>query len=152
MARKIMNRCLFGAPMGLTVWFLFHLWAAYVRGGEILWVSGHAMIVYGSELNAIAAQCVSAMLVGMVWASASLIWQETEWSLLKQTLVNCLLSTLPSLAIAWFMQWMPHSFDGIFQYVRMFGVMYLIIWGIQYLSMKRRVRQFNVKIKELGEG
>ena len=149
MASKIFNRCLFGAPAGLTVWFFFHLWAAYLRGGELLWTSGHLVLLYGSELNAVTAQAVSAMVIGMIWASASLIWQETDWSLLVQTAVNCLLSTLPSLAIAWFMGWMPHSFDGIWQYVRLFGVIYLLIWAVQYLSIRKRVRQFNEKIKAL---
>lgn len=152
MTKKIFSRCLFGAPAGLTIWFLFHLCAAYLRDGEILWVSGHALQIYGSELNAVTAQCISAMLIGMIWAAAFIIWQETEWSLLKQTLVNCLLCTVPSMAIAWLMHWMPHSLDGIFQYVRLFGTIYLILWAVQYLSMRHRVRQFNAKIKELGEG
>lgn len=150
MVKKILNRCFFGGPAGLTVWFLFHLWAACLRGGQLVWVSGQMLRLYGTELNAVAAQGFSAMLIGMIWASAALIWQETDWSLLKQTAVNCLLSTLPSLAIAWGMEWMPHSLDGILQYVRLFGMLYLLIWGIQYLGMKRRVRQFNTRIKELG--
>ena len=149
MAKKIFNRCLFGAPAGVTVWVLFILFSAWLRGGDVIWVSGHGVLVYGSELAAITAQVGSAMLIGMIWAAASLIWQETDWSLLKQTAVNCLLCTTPSMAVAWVMQWMPHSLDGIFQYLRLFGVMYLLIWLVQYLGMRKRVRQFNEKIKAL---
>ena len=150
MAKKIFDRCLFGAPAGVTVWVAFILWGAWLRGGgNVIWVSGHGVQVYGSELAAICAQVGSAMLIGMIWAAASLIWQETEWSLLKQTAVNCLACTIPSMAIAWVMQWMPHSLDGIFQYVLLFGVIYVLIWMVQYLGMRKRVRQFNEKIKAL---
>ena len=151
MAKKIFNRCLFGAPAGVTMWFLFLLWAAFLREGDVILVSGHSVFVYGSERNAVAAAVASAMLIGMIWSCASLIYQETDWSLLKQTAVNFLVCTIPSLAIAYGMQWMPHSLDGLGQYVRMFAGIYVVIWAVQYFSTRKRLKQINAKLKELKE-
>lgn len=151
MEKKILNRCLVGAPVGLTVWFLFTLLAAYLRGGEIILASGHAVFVYGSELNAVTAASASAMLIGMVWAAASLIYQETDWSLLKQTAVHALICVVPSLAIVYVMEWMPRSLDGLGQYLWLFGVIYVLIWAVQYLSTRKRLKQINAKLKDMEE-
>lgn len=148
MKKKMLNRCLFGAPTGLTVWFLFLLFAAYLRGGELILVSGHLVFVYGSELNAVTAEVAGAMLIGMIWASASLIFTDTDWSLLKQTLVHYGVCTVPSLLIVYILQCMPRNLDGLVQYLWLFGVIYALNWVIQYLCTKRRLKQINAKLKE----
>lgn len=149
MKNKILMRSLIGAPVGLTAWFLFILWAAYLRGGEIMLVSGHGVFVYGSELNAVAAEVAGAMLIGMIWGAATLIYQETDWSLLKQTVAHSLVCMIPSLGITYVMQWMPHSLDGLGQYLRLFGIIYALNWIIRYWTTRKRLMQINAKLKEM---
>lgn len=148
MKKKLLQRCLLGAPLGVAMWFLIILAGAFLRNGEIVLVSGHGVFTYGSERNAVAAAVAGAMLIGMIWAGASLIYQETEWSLLKQTLVNCLVCVAPSMAIAWLMQWMPRTLDGIGQYLRLFGLIYALIWCVQYFGTRHRLKQINARLAE----
>lgn len=150
MRKKILSCCLFGAPAGLSVQILFTLWGSYLRGdGKYHFTSGHLVFVYGSELNAVTATCVGAMLIGMIWAAATLIWRETDWNLLQQTLVHIFACLIPSLGIAYVMRFMPWSLDGLCQYLVIFGVLYVLNWGVQYQMMRKRVRELNTGLKEL---
>ena len=152
MKKKIMQYCLFGAPAGVTIYVLFTLWASWLRGdGKYYFTSGHLVQIYGNEVNAVAAACLCAMVLGVIWASASLIYQETDWSLLRQTVVHCGVCVLPSLLIAYVMCWMPRSGDGLRQYLTVFGVMYVLNWTAQYFGMKRRVRRINKELSKLEE-
>lgn len=150
MKKKILNETLLGILVGLSLWVAFTICASYLRGTGEYNVSAYYLIrVYGSELNAVAAQCVGAILIGILWTDASLIWRETDWSLLTQTVVHFLVCTVPSLLIAWAMGFMPHSLDGLGQYLLLFCGAYVCNWVIQYTTMRRRVRQFNAQLKFL---
>lgn len=148
MAKKIFNRCLFGAPTGLMVFTFISLLIAHLSGDGELRVGYYLVRVYGSELNAVTALVLSSMAIGMIWSAASLIF-ETDWNLLAQTALHGVCCVIPSVAIAWGMFWIPHTPEGLVQYVTIFAVIYLLVWGIQYLSIRRRLRQFNAKIQEL---
>lgn len=152
MRKKIANRCFFGAPAGVMLQVLVTLWGSYMRGdGRYGFVSGHLILVYGTELNAVTAQYIGAMLVGMIWSAASLIYQEMEGSLLKQTVVHGMVCIVPSLLIAYAMQWMPHSLNGLVQYLTLFGGIYVLIWMVQYAGMKKRIRQINTQLEQMRE-
>ena len=153
MKKKIMLCCLFGAPAGVTMYVLFTLWGSWLRGdGNCYFTSGHLVQIYGNEWNAVAAACIGAMMIGMIWAVASLIYRETDWSLLGQTVVHCGVCVIPSLLIAYAMHWMPRSWDGLGQYLTVFGVLYGVNWTAQYFGMKKRVRRMNEKLNQLEEG
>lgn len=150
MRKKILSYGLFGAPAGLTVQILFTLCGSYLRGdGKYHFTSGHLVLVYGSELNAMTAACIGAMVIGMIWAAAALIWRETDWNLLKQTIVHFLACTVPSLLIAGAMGFMPWSRDGLGQYLLLFGVLYGLNWIVQYFMLKKRVRRMSAQLKYL---
>ena len=150
MKKKILSCTLLGIPVGLALWVAFTVLGSYLRGAGEYNVAAYYLIrVYGNELNAVAAQCVGAMLIGVLWTNAALIWREMDWSLLKQTVVHFFACTVPSLLIAYAMQFMPRSLDGLVQYLTLFGGIYVLNWIVQYLGMRRRVRQINEKLKNM---
>lgn len=150
MKKKIVSRALLGIPVGLALWIAFRIWGALLRGdGRYFAVSGHEMFLYGSELNAVIAECVGAALIGILWTAATLIWRETDWNLMKQTIVHFLVCTVPSLVIAGVMGFMPRSRDGLAQYLLLFCGFYVLNWIIQYAALKKRVRNMNEQLKSL---
>ena len=150
MAKKIKNYCLFGAPAGIAAYVLFTLWGSFMRGdGRYYFTSGHLIRMYGNEVNAVAAACISAALVGMIWSASSLIYRETDWNLLKQTVIHCFICVVPSLVISYLMYWMPRNMIGLIQYTALFAVLYVLNWTAQYLGMKKRVKQINQRIHDL---
>lgn len=150
MKKKLFGYCLFGAPTGVTMYLFFTLFASWLRGdGQYYYTSGHLVLAYGNELNAVAAASAGAMVLGVIWATASLIYQETDWSLLKQTVVHCGVCVVPSLVIAYKMYWMPRNPEGLIQYLVLFSLLYAVNWVLQYLSMRKRVRQMNAMLHNL---
>ena len=150
MAKNIFRRCLLGAPTGLMIFTFIALFFAYLSGDGELRVGYYLVRVYGSEVNALTALVLSSMAIGMVWSAASVIF-DTDWNLLSQTVLHGICCVIPSVAIAWGVYWIPHTLDGLVQYVAIFAVIYVLVWILQYLSIRRRLRQFNTKIGELEE-
>lgn len=146
MKKKIWNRILFGAPTGLMIFMGIYLTLAHLRGDGELRMGYYLLRVYGTELNAMTAVCVSAMVIGMIWSAASVLF-ETDWDLLMQTILHGVACVIPSMAIAWGMYWIPRNRDGLIQYGMLFGVIYVFVWLIQYFDRKNRVRQMNEMLK-----
>lgn len=146
MKKKIWKRCLFGAPVGLLIFMGIFLAQAHLRGDGEIHVGYYLIRVYGTEVNAMTAACISAMMIGMIWSGASVLY-ETDWNLLMQTAVHALLCVLPSMAVAWVMYWIPRNRDGIAQYAMLFGVIYVLVWLIQFLDRRKRVQQMNALLK-----
>ena len=99
----------------------------------------------GSEVGAFSLQMAAAMLIGAIWSGASVIWEVERWSLLRQTLTHFLLCSVVCLPIAWAMGWMA---DQPGWYLFGFVAMYAGIWLINYLQIRRRVREINEKLKQ----
>ena len=150
MAKNIFRRCLLGAPTGLMIFTFIALFFAHLSGDGELRVGYYLVRGYGSEVNALTALVLSSMAIGIVWSAASVIF-DTDWNLLAQTALHGICCVIPSVAIAWGVYWIPHTLDGLVQYVTIFAVIYVLIWIFQYLSIRRRLRQFNTKIGELEE-
>ena len=148
MKKKMLRRCLFGAPTGLTVFIIIALGFAHLRADGELRIGYYLIRIYGNEVNAFTAACIGAMLIGIIWSAASAIF-ETDWNLLVQTVTHALCCVVPSLAIAWAMYWIPRTASGIGQYAAIFAVIYVLIWLIQYLDRKKRVTQMNRRLKAL---
>ncbi len=152
MRKKVFGYTLFGSSMGLTLSVMMTLIASLLRGdGQWHFTSANLIIRFGSEVNAVAAECAGAMLLGAIWANATMIFSDTDWSLLKQSAIHCLVCTVPSMAIAVWLKWFPLNWDGVMQCVRLFGVIYMLNWVLQYMSFRKRIKQLNAKLKELPQ-
>ena len=150
MKQKIIRHTVFGMILGMALWAGFTVFAAHLRGtAQFPAVSGHLVRLYGSELNAVTAQCVGAMLCGVLWSNAALIFRETDWNLLAQTGAHMAVCMVPALVIARVMGFMPYGPDGLMQYLRLFGAVYVLNWLIQYLRLRKGVQQINAQLDSL---
>lgn len=149
MKKEILKRCLFGAPLGLSISTVITIAISLFYG------DGHYHAVVpalsqqmGSEINAVVLQAVLSLLYGAAWAGASTIWDAEQWSLLKMTLVHLLVTSLATFPIAYFARWMPHNTTGILLYIGIFFVIYVAIWVSQYRAMKKRIAAMNEKLRQ----
>lgn len=148
MKKKVMLRCLIGAPIGLSISFIITLIISIIiNKGEYYPVVPQLTSLCGNELNAVIIQTVCSLIYGAVFGGASAIWEVEKWSLLKQTVIHCLIISVSSFPIAYFMYWMPHSFWGIAGYIAIFFFIYFFIWISWYFAMRKRIRELNEKIK-----
>lgn len=144
MKRKLLTRCLIGAPIGLAVSTMITIIISLSVGdGKFYAVVPELITVCGTEINAVSLQAICSLIYGAAWAGASLIWEADAWSILRQTITHLLICSFATFPIAFFMYWMEHSIAGVVTYFGIFFAIYLAIWIWQYLAMKKRIEQIN---------
>ena len=89
------------------------------------------------------------MLFGAVFAGASVIW-EKDCSLTKMTLLHFLICSAATFPIAYLLRWMDHTAGGVLKYFGQFLAIYVAIWIIQYMRLRRNVNALNKKVKQLS--
>ena len=148
MKKKVILRSLIGAPIGLSISFMITLIiSVIINKGEYYPVVPQLTALCGNELNAVVIQTICSLLYGAAFGGASVIWEIENWSLLKQTVIHCLVISVSMLPIAYCMYWMPHSFLGIAGYIVIFFSIYFFIWFSQYFAMKKKIQAINDKVK-----
>lgn len=149
MKKKIVLRCLIGAPVGLAVSTCIAIIISLLIGdGHFYAVAPELERVCKTEINAVILQALCSLLYGAAWAGASVIWETEHWSILRQTVTHLLVCSLCTFPIAYFMRWMHPSVLGIISYFGIFFAIYFVIWIIQYLGMRRRIKQINTAFKK----
>lgn len=152
MLKKVLLRCLFGAPIGLAIGTMITIIISLVIGdGTFYAVVPELITDCGSEINAVVFQSVLCLIYGAAWAGASLVWENEHWSILKQTVTHLIICSAATFPIAYFARWMPHNANGILLYFGIFVVIYIAIWFSQYSAMKKKVEQINQKLNQKTE-
>jgi hypothetical protein len=153
MKKKILQRCLLGAPIGLAISTIITIIISLTVGDGCYYpVVPDLISDCGTEMNAVLIQAVFSLIYGAAWAGASIIWEVETWSILRQTLTHLVICSSATLPAAYLMRWMNHSASGILLYFGIFFAIYLIIWLSQYSGMKKRVSEINRKIQESNSG
>ena len=138
MKKQIFLRSLLGAFVGCFIGVVIIVCISLAIGGGDMHVATPALLAQvGSEVGAFSLQMAAAMLIGAIWS---------RWSLLRQTLTHFLLCSVVCLPIAWAMGWMA---DQPGWYLFGFVAMYAGIWLINYLQIRRRVREINERLKQV---
>ena len=146
MKKKVFLRCLAGAPVGLVISTVITIIISLAMGdGKYYAVPPQLAADCGSEIKAVIIQAVFSMMYGAAFSGASLIW-DTDWSLMKMTVVHFLICSAATFPTAYLMRWMEHSVGGVLLYFVQFVVIYVIIWIISYMATKRKIEAFNKKI------
>ena len=149
MKKKLIFRCLIGAPLGVALSTLITvLISLTVADGNYYAVVPALAEDCGSELNAVLLQTVCSFLYGAAWAGASLIWETENRSLLWQTAVHFLVCSAATFPIAYVTQWMKHSLWGVLSYFAVFAGIYVLIWITQYTAVSRRLKKMNMRMRE----
>ena len=152
MLKKVLLRCLYGAPLGLAIGTVITIIISLVVGdGTFYAVVPQLITDCGSEINAVVFQSVLCLIYGAAWAGASVIWEVERWSILKQTVTHLIICSAATFPIAYFTYWMPHHGRGILLYFGIFAAVYVVIWLSQYSAMKKKVEQINKRLNQKTE-
>jgi len=152
MLKKVLLRCLYGAPLGLAIGTVITIIISLVVGdGTYYAVVPELIRDCGSEINAVVFQSILSLIYGAAWAGASVVWENEHWSILKQTVIHLIICSAATFPIAYFARWMPHNGNGVLLYFGIFVVIYIGIWLSQYTAMKKKVKQINERLNRKSE-
>lgn len=149
MKKRIISRVILGFPMGIAVGQILSIIASYNLGRGTFEMCMPGFIeTMGSELGAVALQTFLCGLLGTAGAGSSVVW-ETDWGILRQTGAYFLILAGAMMPIAYVTGWMEHSLLGFLKYLLAFTLIFAIIWVLQYLAWKRRIRKLNERMKQM---
>lgn len=147
MKKKIILRCLIGAPIGLAITTMITIVISLAIGnGNFYPVVPEMATKFGRQIDAVLLQAVFSLLVGAIWGGISIVFEIEHWSLLRQTLTHFLIGYLTTLPIVYQMYWIEHSVSAVLSYFVVFLVVYLFIWGSQYLMIKHEIQKINRQV------
>lgn len=147
MKKKIVVRCLIGAPIGLAISTLITIVISLIIGDGCFYpVVPELTADCGTEIMAVLLQSICSLLYGAAWGGASIIWEMDNWSVLRQTATHLVICSLATFPLAYFMYWVEHSIGGFLRYSAIFFAIYFFIWISQYMAIKKQVRQLNSKV------
>lgn len=153
MKKKVLMRCLIGAPLGLLVTVGCNLLISWEVGdGTYYAVVPELIEQCGTELNAVLLQTLLTLYHGAVWGGSSVIFEAERRSILWQTVAHLAFICVATFPTVYFLHWMPHTAVGIACYYGRFLGLYFCIWLIQYTAMRWRIARLNKKIRENNGG
>lgn len=142
MKKSLIKKSLSGFAFGAVVAHLITLLVNYLSRGEFLICMPELTESLGFT-GAVVAQTVLAGIFGMICFGGMCLFDIEEWSLLRASLVHCMLILISFLTAGLLLHWF--SFD-IIPILMMSGLIiftYALIWLIMYAAWKREIRQMN---------
>lgn len=150
MKKKAIIRGLLGFPLGVFIGYTITILVS------LIWAQGYYSAVTpdlvsecGSEINAVILQFFMEGILGTAFAAGSVVWENDDWSLLKQTVVHFFIGSFAMLPAAYFLHWMEHTLIGFMSYFSIFIAIYAGIWAVQYAIWKKKINDINMKLKKI---
>ncbi|MDD3428451.1 MAG: DUF3021 domain-containing protein [Oscillospiraceae bacterium] len=148
MKKQILQRGALGALIGIVLGDVITVGISLCIGqGEYFPCVPAFVSAMGNQLNAVMMQMLLDAILGAAFGASSLIWEIDKWSIAKQTGVYFFITAMVMMPIAYFANWMHHSFWGMVSYFAIFAGIFVVVWISQYLGWKRRVKKLNDKLK-----
>lgn len=138
---------LLGVPIGIAISTTISLATSLIAGSYA--PTAPALIdLMGGVMGAALFQYLASAALGFICGFGSAIWAVERWSLLRKTIVHFLLLTFTLLPISIACRWVNPDFISVLIYFALFAAIYLIIWIVQYLIIRRKISKMNARLYE----
>lgn len=87
-------------------------------------------------------------LIGVLFGLASMIYDASDWSLLKKTVLHIVICYIGFLPLAILAGWFPLTLADILFFTGIFIFVYAIIWVVNYFKNKALVDVINKELKQ----
>ncbi len=146
--KKLITRGLLGFPLGITIGYCITIIISIALGEGYYSPSPPSLVEsMGGELRAVIFQTILCGILGAIFAASSVIWEIETWSIFKQTAIYFSITAATMLPIAYLANWMDHSLMGILAYLGIYILLFIVIWSLQYLIWKNKIKKMNAKLK-----
>lgn len=150
--KKAILRGLLGFPIGVFIGYAITIIISLIAEDGGYMPAVPVLVAQYGEIKAVVLQFVLSGLLGAVSAAGSVVWETDRWSILKQTFVHFLILSLTMLPIAYFAGWMEKTVAGFALYFSIFIVLYAIIWAVQCLVWRQKIKKVNEGIRRRNQG
>lgn len=89
-------------------------------------------------------------IMGIVGNGGAIVYDFEDWGLGRATFTHYIVTLFTMLSLSEILGWFSH--DILLIVILAFSLVYLIIWGIEYLVWKKEIRQMNRQLGLLKSG
>ena len=144
MFKKFIKRAflgfIYGVFIGQTILILESL---FVGDGNFYPVSSYLVAHTNTTIAAVIAQYFITGIIGVTFAGTTVIFEMDRWSLVAQTVLHFLITSVVMFFAGFFCGWFPHTVVSTVIWFGVFIVIYIIIWISFMLYFRKKTREIN---------
>jgi len=106
-------------------------------------LSGQETLDSGSFMQ----NSLGSMLCGWFFAVSSLIFDQHNWSLRRQTVTHFIIVIVLYFVLAFGIGWVPFTVEGFLSILGTFVIFYLLFWLAFYFYFKNQAQKMNKELK-----
>lgn len=146
--KNIISRVVGGFVIGVIIGEIVQLLISLPLGqGEYMPVVEQFRSLFVSKMSAVTVQILLTGLIGVTFATSSLVFDIVKWSLLKQYIVHFCITALVWGPIVTLL-WMPKTSIGTLIFFIGFLGTYVITWTIQYMISKNDIKKLMLRFNQ----
>ena len=139
-AKRAVLGFIYGVFIGQTILILESL---MMRDGNFYAVSSSLLELVGTKITAVIIQYFLTGIIGLTFAATTVIFEMDEWSLLRQTIIHFIITSIVMYIAGFLCGWFPHTVVSTLVWFGVFVVVYLIFWICFSLYYKNKVKKMN---------
>ena len=131
---------MYGVFIGQTILILESLMA---RDGNFYPVAASLVELAGTKIGAVIIQYFLTGLIGTTFAATTVIFEMDSWSLLRQTILHFIITSIVMYIAGFLCGWFPHKLSSTLIWFGIFIVIYVIFWISFSSYYKNKVKKMN---------
>lgn len=130
------------------------LWGSVNAGDGTLKLCSEELIdAVGNPLLAFTVQALVSGLYGVLAVGGSVVYSIEEWGLVKCTVIHYVAVMTGYFALAFSLHWISvHDTEFILIMLAAMTAGYIMIWLINFLSYRKKIKQINQELNDYKEG
>ncbi|AYW47084.1 DUF3021 domain-containing protein [Tetragenococcus osmophilus] len=149
MLKKVAFRLLAGVIVGTFIGLALSIGYSFYYGEEIYQPATPEFVNYFSnELYAFLAAITLWSAMGSIFSLGSLLFSDTDWSILKMTLTHFIITYLTFLPLAVLAGWTTLDLGILLEFTLTFFMIYVVIWFTTMLKVKKEIQTLNDHLKQ----
>ncbi|ATO28820.1 DUF3021 domain-containing protein [Bacillus atrophaeus] len=145
--KSLISRIVGGFIIGVMIGQIVQIIISFkLEQREYMPVVDHFRSFFVSETAAVIVQILLTGIIGVTFATSSLVFEKAKWSLLKQYIVHFCITALVWIPIATLL-WMPKTSMSTLIFFISFLSTYVVTWVIQYMISKNDIKKINAAIR-----
>ncbi len=131
---------IYGVFIGQTILILESLMA---RDGNFYPVAASLVNLAGTKIGAVIIQYFLTGIIGTTFAATTVLFEIDSWSLLKQTIIHFIITSIVMYIAGFLCGWFPHKLSSTLIWFGIFIVIYVIFWISFSSYYKNKVKKMN---------
>ena len=139
-AKRAILGFIYGVFIGQTILIIESL---FMRDGNFYAVSNSLLELAGTKIAAVIIQYFLTGIIGTTFAATTVIFEMDNWSLLRQTIIHFIITSIVMYIAGFLCGWFPHTVGSTLAWFGVFIVVYIIFWICFSLHYKNKVKKMN---------